>query len=162
MPRPEHPLIVALVESYAEEIGIPRAELWAALDGQPVRPELARALAEAFAPLVRQEDFAIEGLSRPRKRATLHTMHTSEIEAPNPKGGRRIRLKQWGLLMRGLKAKGRTLADETAACRRSVSSLRSFCFDLKSPAFRPITRAIAERWRDEYGIPVATWPRISE
>ncbi len=162
MPRPEHPLIVALVESYAEEIGVPRAELWAALDGKPVRPALARALAEAFAPLVRESDFAIEGLSPSRKRATLHTMHTSEIEAPNPKGGRRIRLKPWALLMAGLKAKHRTLADETHVCRRSVSSLRSFCFDVKSPAFRPPPRAIVERWRDEYGIPLDTWPRIAD
>lgn len=155
-------MVVALVESYAEEIGVPRAELWAALDGKPVRPELARGLAEAFQPLVRESDFVTEGLSRPRKHATLHTMHTTEIVPPNPKGGRRITLKPWALLMEGLKAKSRTLADEVHVCRRSVSSLRSFCFPLKSAAFRPIPRAIAERWRDEYAIPLATWPRIAD
>lgn len=161
MPRPEHPLVVALVESYAREIGVPPSELWGALDGKPARAELVRGLVEAFFPLVREDDFAIEGLAPPRKRATLHTMHTTEIEPPNPRGGRPSRLKRHPLMV-ALKKAGVTVADEAATVRRSVSSVRSFCFAKANPAYRPIPRAIAERWEEVYGVPMATWPRIAD
>jgi hypothetical protein len=58
MKRPEHPLIVALVERYAQQTSLEAHELWAYLDRRKVPPPTVRAsLVDAFYPLVRPDDF---------------------------------------------------------------------------------------------------------
>jgi hypothetical protein len=162
--RPEHPLVVALVESYAREIGVEPKEMWAALDGGPARPELVHGLVEAFFPLVRESDFGPGRLSRSDEHATLHTMHTTEFARPKgkrAKTGRPSRLKSHPLMI-ALEKAGVTVVDEAAAIRRSVSGLRSFCFARSDVSYRPVPRPIAERWLRVYDVPLSTWPRIAD
>jgi hypothetical protein len=158
MRRPEHPLIVALVESYAEQIRVPRSDLWAALDGKPTSPELVRGLVAAFEPLVRESDFV---LASRKKSVTLGTMSTSPAEPAMaaPRRGRPIKTDH--PLLAALKRAGVSVVDEATAVRRSPASVRSFCTS-EEANYRPIPRAIAERWLKVYGVPLATWPRIAD
>lgn len=166
MKRPPvpHPLDIALRDRFARQAGIDPAQLAAWLEWREAPPRaVVDRLVAAFFPLVPPESFLSGEETLPSKRqyGTLHTMHTSEIEAPNPRGGRPSKLKRHPL-MAALKKAGVSVAEEAANVRRSVSSVRSFCFARDNEAYRPVPRAIAERWRDVYGVPLTAWPRIAD
>lgn len=62
--RPEHPVVQALVESFAREVGIDPQELWAYFDKRKAPPEdVRRRFVDTFYPLVSPEDFLHEGLT---------------------------------------------------------------------------------------------------
>ena len=85
-------------------------------------------------------------------------MHTSDIA--EPRAGRPSKLLKHPLMV-ALAAAGVTAAEEAKSIRRSVASLRSFCFPATSEHYRPVPREIAQRWLEKYKVPLATWPRIS-
>lgn len=78
--RSEHPLVVALVEAFARKAGIDPPSLWRALDGGSVPRELVDGLVEAFHPMVRRDDFAIEGLPCVPKGATVRNVPQVDSE----------------------------------------------------------------------------------
>ncbi len=85
-------------------------------------------------------------------------MNTSEIERPHLGPPLRHRHP----LMIALRARGVTTVDEARSIHRSVASLRSFCAPATSAAYRPIPRAIAQRWEKTYGVPMSTWQRVAD
>lgn len=150
-------VLVASGEAVARRLDIDPGDFWAYLYRKKSPPaEVRAALVEAFFPLVKPTDFLLTAHDR---RSTLHTMHTSDIAAPRP--GRPSKLREHPLIA-ALESAGVSVAEEAKAIRRSPASLRSFCFPATSEHYRPVPRAIAQRWLQEYGVPLATWPRISD
>jgi lambda repressor-like predicted transcriptional regulator len=158
LPPPDLPsVLVASGEALAHRFGIAPADFWAYLYRRKAPPsEVRAALVEALFPLVKPADFL---LTSHDSRSTLHTMHTSDIA--EPRTGRPSKLRKHPLIA-ALAKRGVSVAEEAKTVRRSVASLRSFCFPATSEHYRPIPRAIAERWLAEYKVPLATWPRIAD
>jgi hypothetical protein len=149
-------VLVASGEALARRFGIETGLWWDYLYRRRAPPaDVRAALVEAFFPRVRPDDFL---LTASENGSTLHTMHTSEIA--EPRAGRPSKLLKHPLMVALAKSRV-TVAEEAKDVRRSVASVRSFCFPVTSEHYRPVPRAIAERWRDEYRVPLATWPRIA-
>lgn len=154
---PEHPFLVAMGEAWARKVGWSTRRFLAILHGEAVPTDTERAmLVGAGFPRVRPDHFR---LTASETGSTLHTMHTSPIA--EPRTGRPSKLAKHPLMVALAKA-GVTVAEEAKAIHRSVASLRSFCFSAKSEHYRPVPRAIADRWLAEYKVPLATWPRIAD
>ena len=154
---PEHPFLVSLGEAWARKVGWSLPRFWALLHLEAVPTDEERAmLVGAGFPRVHPDHFR---LTPSQSRSTLHTMHTSAIA--QPRTGRPSKLLKHPLIA-ALEAKGVTVAEEAKTIRRSVSSLRSFCFPPDSEHYRPVPKAIAQRWLEEYGVPLKTWKRIGD
>lgn len=149
--RREHPLIVALVESFAREAKLEPQEVWSWLDKRSAPPpEIRRLIVDAFFPLVSPNDFLS---TSPEDGSTIRTMRTEEFEPP--KKGRPSVVEH--PLFEALAKHGVTLAEEADNVKRSPSSLRSFCYPKGNPHRRPAPEDLKKRWRDLYGVSPKAW-----
>ena len=107
MTRPEHPLIVLLVDALARECGYSPKVLWDALDGKPSPPRFVRALVEAFAPGLSEADFVIEGSTSVPNGTKVGT----DMQAPALIGGAHGRPVMEHPFTRALYSKGLTVTE---------------------------------------------------
>lgn len=166
MSRPEHPLVVALVEQYARAIGVEPGRFWRLLDKKeaPTPLEL-RGLLHAWAPVLTAEDFA-EPLT------TVHEPNT--VDGMPPALSSNALRSQAALsdatrehkFVRALQKRGETLAEAAETVSRlagkkfSRSALAGWIKPKGDVAARGIPLIAAEAIRKEYGVPHTAWARV--
>ena len=79
-------------------------------------------------------------------------------EIVEPRRGRPVRGKK---LAEALNKAGVTLAEIAATAKRSTASVRSWSYPKTDDNVRPAPRDVVEMFRDEYGIPLSVWTKIT-
>jgi DNA-binding NarL/FixJ family response regulator len=148
-------MVQALVEAYARRAGIPPADLWSYLDRRAAPPpELRDAIVAAFFPRVPPDSFLTAS-------ANIDTLDTDMQATTEPRRGRPLTQRKHPFV-RALIREGLTIAEVADELKAKQSTVKAWYKKVGTVAHRPIPKAMAERIRDRFKVPLSAWDRIAE